>query len=229
MTATSPTTPMPADPLRVLLADDEPVARAGIRSILTADSDIEVVAEADTGRQAIELAQAHRLHVAVLDIRMPGGDGLTATAELRRTTPEVGIVILTTFGHDEYVHRALAEGADAFVLKAGDPRELSLAIHAAADGAAYLSPRVARRLITAHRERAHSIRADARARIAQLTPRERDILTLLAQGLSNADIGRRLHLVEGTVKGHVSSMLDTLTANNRVQAAITAHQAGLVE
>lgn len=215
-------------PVRVVLADDEPVVRAGVRAVLSLDPDVEVVAEAGDGHEAVDAVLRHRPRVVVLDVRMPRLDGLAAAAEVRRSAPGTGIVVLTTFGEDEYVARALAVGADAFVLKSGDPRELSLAVHAAATGAAFLSPAVARRLVDAHRDGALVRRAGARARVERLTPRERDVLLLLARGLSNAQIGRELHLVEGTVKGHVSALLEVLGARNRVQAAITAHDAGLL-
>ncbi|GAB7192996.1 response regulator transcription factor [Kineococcus sp. NUM-3379] len=214
--------------VRVVLADDEAVVRAGVRAVLAHDAGIEVVAEAADGREAVDAVLAHRPGVVVLDVRMPRVDGLAAAEEVRRLAPGTGIVVLTTFGEEEYVTRALTVGADAFVLKSGDPRELSLAVHAAATGAAFLSPAVARRLVDAHRDGVLVRRGEARARVERLTPRERDVLVLLAQGLSNGQIARRLHLVEGTVKGHVSALLETLGARNRVQAATTAHDAGLL-
>ncbi|GAA4988384.1 response regulator transcription factor [Kineococcus glutinatus] len=214
--------------VRVVLADDEAVVRAGVRAVLALDQGIEVVAEAADGRAAVEAVLAHRPAVVVLDVRMPRLDGLAAAEEVRRAAPGTGVVVLTTFGEEEYVSRALAVGADAFVLKSGDPRELSMAVHAAATGAAFLSPAVARRLVDAHRDGVLVRREDARERVGRLTPREREVLVLLAEGLSNAQIARRLHLVEGTVKGHVSALLETLGARNRVQAAVTAHDAGLL-
>jgi DNA-binding NarL/FixJ family response regulator len=215
--------------IRVLLADDEAMIRAGVRSILSTEDDIEVVAEASDGRQAVALARAHRPDIALLDIRMPIMDGLTAAAELRSAVPEVSVVILTTFDEDEYVARALSEGVNGFLLKAADPRELILGVRAVAEGAAYLSPKIAHRVI-ARVSGDRLARNEAAARqVAGLTPRERDVLALVGQGLSNQDIGRRLYLAEGTVKAHVSAILLRLPARNRVQAAIVAYQAGLVE
>ncbi|TDC57899.1 response regulator transcription factor [Micromonospora sp. KC207] len=214
--------------IRLLLADDEAMIRAGVRAILTTDPDIEVVAEAGDGREAIELALAHRPDVALLDIRMPRLDGLAAGAEIIRAVPTVGVAILTTFGDDAYVTRALDDGARGFLLKSGDPRELIAGVHAVAVGGAYLSPRIAARVIGELRAAGLSRVTTARDRIQALTQRERDVLALLAAGLSNAQIAHRLHLVEGTVKGHVSAILTRLELNNRVQAAIVAHEAGII-
>ncbi|WP_449064905.1 response regulator [Planomonospora algeriensis] len=215
--------------IKVLLADDEAMIRAGVRAILAAAPEIEVVAEAGDGREAVDLVLAHRPDVALLDIRMPRLDGLAAAAELRRVAPETAVLMLTTFGEDEYIARALSEGAAGFLLKAGDPRELLAGIRAAAEGAAYLSPRIARRVIAELTGGRLTRAAAARDQIAGLTPREREVLTLLGAGLSNAQIARRLHLVEGTVKAHVSAILTRLGARNRVQAAIRAYEAGLLD
>jgi DNA-binding NarL/FixJ family response regulator len=214
--------------IRVLLADDDELIRAGIRAILATDPGIDVVAEAGDGREAIELTLAHRPDVALLDIRMPRLDGLAAGAEISRAAPAVAIAILTTFGDDAYVARALDEGARGFLLKSGNPRELIAGVHAVAGGGAYLSPRVAARVIGELRSSGLSRATTARARTAELTERERDVLALLGAGLSNAQIARRLGLVEGTVKGHVSAIFTRLDLQNRVQAAILAHEAGLI-
>lgn len=133
-----------APPVRVVLADDEAMIRAGVRAILSTDPGIEVVAEAGDGHAAVELVRAHRPRVALLDIRMPRLDGLAAAAEIRRVVPETATIMLTTFGEDDHVARALGHGANGFLLKAGDPRELIAGVHAVADGGAYLSPKVAR-------------------------------------------------------------------------------------
>ncbi|WP_020662258.1 response regulator [Amycolatopsis benzoatilytica] len=214
--------------IRVLLADDEAMIRAGVAAILASDKDIEVVAEAADGREAVELARANRPDVVLLDIRMPGLDGLAAAEEIRRLLPETGVLMLTTFGEDAYIERALALGASGFLLKAGDPRELLSGVHAVADGAAFLSPKVAHRVITRLSGSRLSRAASARDRVRALTAREREVLVLLAEGLSNADIAARIFVVEGTVKAHVSTILTRLDARNRVQAAITAFEAGLV-
>jgi DNA-binding NarL/FixJ family response regulator len=214
--------------IRVVLADDEAMVRAGVRAILGTDADVEVVAEAGDGHEAVELVRSHRPDVALLDIRMPRLDGLAAAAEIRRLAPGTAVVMLTTFGEDAYVARALAEGANGFLLKSGDPRELLAAVHAVTEGAAYLSPKVARQVIAQLSGTPFARGQEARARVAELTEREREVLALLGQGLSNAEIGRRLYLVEGTVKSYVSAILTRLTARNRVQAAIVAYEAGLV-
>ncbi|MCW3813232.1 response regulator transcription factor [Micromonospora sp. DR5-3] len=214
-------------PLRVVLADDEAMVRAGVRAILAADPAIEVVGEAGDGRAAVELVRAHRPRVALLDIRMPRWDGISAAEEIRRLVPETATLMLTTFGEDDLIARALGHGASGFLLKSGDPRELLAAIRAVADGGAYLSPRVARRVIELSGGRM-ARGPSARDRLAGLTDREREVLALVGAGLSNAEIGRRLHLVEGTVKSYLTSIFTRLDVRNRVQAAILAYEAGLV-
>ncbi|KAB2349042.1 response regulator [Actinomadura rudentiformis] len=216
--------------IRVLLADDEAMIRAGVRAILSADPGIEVVAEAADGHQAVELTLAHRPDVVLLDIRMPRMDGLAAADELRRVAPAASVLMLTTFGEDEYIARALSGGAAGFLLKSGDPRELLAGVHAVAEGAAYLSPKVAHRVIaelSGGGRLAHG--TTARKRTGALTPRERQVLALVGAGLSNAEIAARLHVVEGTVKAYVSAILTRLEVRNRVQAAIIAYEAGLVD
>lgn len=214
--------------ISVLIADDEAMIRAGIRAILDNDAGITVVAEADDGASAVELVRRHRPEVALLDIRMPGQDGLSAAAELRRLVPDTRVLMLTTFGEDDYIARAIAAGAAGFLLKSGDPRELTAGIRAVAAGAACLSPRVAHRVITRLAGDRLSAEAAARTRLESLTDREREVLALVGAGLSNAEIARRLFLVEGTVKAYVSSLLSRLGVRNRVQAAILAYEAGLV-
>ncbi|GAA3535888.1 response regulator transcription factor [Nonomuraea rosea] len=214
--------------IRILLADDEAMIRAGVRAILASDPSLEVVAEAGDGRQAVDLAIAHRPDVALLDIRMPRLDGLGAAAELRRVAPGTAVVMLTTFGEDDYIAKALDVGASGFLLKSGDPRELIAGIHAVADGAAYLSPKVAQRVIAQLSGGRMAKGAHARDRVGVLTEREREVLALVGAGLSNAEIARNMHIVEGTVKAYVSAILTRLGVRNRVQAAIVAHEAGLV-
>lgn len=215
--------------IRVVLADDESMIRAGVKAILGTEPSIQVVAEGANGHEAVELVRSHRPDVVLIDIRMPGLDGLAAAAEIRKVRPETAVVMLTTFGEDAYVARALSSGANGFLLKASDPRELIAAVRAVADGAAYLSPTVARQVINQLSGTAYARGEEARAQIGQLTDREREVLALVGQGLSNAEIARRLHLVEGTVKSYVSTILTRLDAKNRVQAAILAYEAGLVD
>jgi len=215
--------------IRVLLADDEAMIRAGVRAIVRTDPRIEVVAEAADGREAVDLVLTHRPDVALLDIRMPRMDGLAATAEIRRVAPATAVVILTTFGEDAYISRALGDGASGFLLKAGDPRELITGVHAVADGGAYLSPQVARQVIAQFGGGRAAREAEAAARLEGLTQREREVLALVGAGLSNADIAARLFLVEGTVKSYVSAILGRLGMRNRVQAAVLAYEAGMVD
>ncbi|WP_280527382.1 response regulator transcription factor [Ruania zhangjianzhongii] len=212
--------------IRVLIADDEPLVRGGVRAILATDPQIEVVGEAGDGHEAVAAVAATRPTVALLDIRMPRLDGLGACQEILRLVPETKVVILTTFGEDAYISDALTAGASGFLLKASDPRELLDAVRAVADGAAYLSPRVAHRVIGALRG-GPAPSPDATERIAGLTDREREVLTLVGAGSSNAEIARRLYLTEGTVKGYVSAILAKVGADNRVKAAILAYEAGL--
>ncbi|WP_328324028.1 response regulator transcription factor [Kribbella sp. NBC_00382] len=218
--------------IRVLLADDEAMVRAGVRAILGSDELIEVVAEAADGQEAIALTQRHRPDVAVLDIRMPRMDGLAAGAEIKRTVPETAVVMLTTFSEDAYIAKALGDGASGFLLKSGDPHELIAGLKAVAEGAAYLSPKIAHRVIaelgagTGGGRMARA--AAAKEQVGVLSPREREVLALVGSGLSNAEIAGRLYLVEGTVKAYVSAVLTRLAVKNRVQAAIVAYEAGLV-
>ncbi|TLS40853.1 response regulator transcription factor [Streptomyces montanus] len=218
--------------IRVLLADDEAMVRAGVKAILDAGGGggIEVVAEAADGREAVARTQEHRPDVALLDIRMPFLDGLAAAEEIVRTAPGTAVAMLTTFSETDYVARALGGGAMGFLLKSGDPYELVAGVRAVADGGAFLSPKVARHVIDGFGAgRRLSREAVARERVAPLSPREREVLGLLGAGLSNPEIAARLHLVEGTVKAYVSAVLERLAVRNRVQAAIVAYEAGLVE
>ncbi|GAA0728452.1 response regulator transcription factor [Dactylosporangium roseum] len=215
--------------IRVLLADDEAMVRAGVRAILAAAPDIEVVAEAGNGREALELVRAHRPDVVLLDVRMPVLDGLTAAAELRRAAPDTAVVMLTTFSEDGYIIEALDSGASGFLLKSGDPYELMAAVRAVHGSAAFLSPQIAHRLIQQFSGGRMTRQAAARERITALTAREREVLALVGAGLSNAEIAGRLFLVEGTVKAYVSAALNRLGVKNRVQAALLAYEAGLVD
>ncbi|MEE4596010.1 response regulator transcription factor [Streptomyces sp. DSM 41524] len=214
--------------IRVLVTDDEPLIRAGIKMILTSADDVDVVAEAANGHEAIALARAQRVDVVLLDIQMPGMDGLTALAELRRTVPDTRVLILTTFGAQQNVLRALTEGSAGFLLKDSAPVELIRAVRAAAAGEAYLSPGATRHVVNSLTSGQTALRAEqARRRLEKLAGRELEVLALLGEGLSNADAGRRLHMSEATVKTYVSRILSKLDCENRVQAALLARDAGL--
>ncbi|MFF2406185.1 response regulator [Streptomyces sp. NPDC058092] len=213
--------------IRVVIADDEPLIRAGIRMILTSDPSIEVVAEAANGREAVELVRAHAADVVLLDIQMPVMDGLTALAELRTAAPAVRVIVLTTFGERENVLRTLEQGGAGFLLKDTAPAELIQAVRAAAAGDAYLSPGATRHVVDQLTLGRTAVRGEeARQRVAALSGREREVLALLGEGLSNADAGRRLHMSEATVKTYVSRILAKLGCENRVQAALLARDAG---
>jgi DNA-binding NarL/FixJ family response regulator len=215
--------------VRVLLADDEELVRSGLSMILQTDPDISVVAEAGNGAEAVHLARAHRPDLVLMDIRMPVMDGLAATVEIGRLPDPPKVVVLTTFDLDEHVHAALQAGAMGFLLKNTPPRDLTRAVRTVNDGDAMLAPSVTRRLISDFSARDNSRTAEARSRTECLTPREGEVLRLVGEGLANGEIGARLHMSESTVKTHVSRLLAKLGCANRVQAAILAHDAGLLE
>lgn len=213
-------------PIRVLLADDEPMLRAAVRLLLGQATDVEVVAEAADGAEAVDAVRRLEIDVALVDIRMPVVDGLAAVEEITRIAPAVRVIMLTTFGEDEYVVRALRAGAAGFLLKDTEPGQILHAVRAAAAGDAVLSPGVARQVIDRSLA-APTVRADER--LSALSPREREVLVWVGHGLGNAEIGARLGLSAGTVKVHVSRILGKLGCANRVQAAILAHTAGLLD
>ncbi|MDI5979005.1 response regulator [Amycolatopsis magusensis] len=204
--------------IRVLIADDEPLITAGIRTVLESDSGIEVVAEAADGRTAVERALAHRVDVAVLDLNMPELDGLSAVRELAG----VPVVILTAFGIEPNVRRAIRQQVAGFVLKNCTPDELIRAVRAAHAGEAYLSPQVTRLVLDMVSPDDTDRRDTAAARLAVLSPREAEVLQLIAEGLSNAEIGARVHMSEATIKTYVSRILSKVDCTNRVQAALLA-------
>jgi DNA-binding NarL/FixJ family response regulator len=214
--------------IRVLLADDEALIRTGIRLVLETTDDIEIAAEAATGAEAVELVRRHRIDVALLDIRMPKLDGLAAAEQIIAQVPHTRVVMLTTFGEDEYVARALRAGAAGFLLKDTTPDGLIEAVRIAAAGEAILSPKITRHLIDRYVGPEDSRGDLARRRLEVLTERERDVLILIGDGSSNAEIAKSLLLSEGTAKAHVSRILTKLDCTNRVQAAILAHDAGLL-
>ncbi|WP_225728142.1 MULTISPECIES: response regulator transcription factor [unclassified Nocardia] len=213
--------------IRAMIVDDDALVRLGLTDLLAADPRIEVVAEAADGLAAVERAAAHRVDVALVDVRMPRMDGITAIGRLRALPTPPRIITLTTFDLDEYVYDALAAGADGFLLKDTDPAEILRAVHLVADGSAMLHPAAARRVIDRFHRTDQPRTAAARARVAALTPRERDVLTLLGAGATNAEIAADLRMRESTVKAHVSRILLGLEVTNRVQAALLARDAGL--
>lgn len=215
--------------IRVLLVDDEQLVRLGLKMILESAGDIEVVAEAADGGEAIEQAIRHRPDAVLMDIRMPGTDGLTATERITRLPGAPKVVMLTTFELDEYVHTALGYGAVGFLLKDTPPKDLIQAVRTVVEGNAMLSPTVTKRLIEEFTARGSARAAAARKRLEALTGREREVVIAAARGLSNAEIGDELHMSEATVKAHMSRVLAKLALSNRVQAAILVHDAGLLD
>ncbi|MFJ4601067.1 response regulator [Streptomyces griseoluteus] len=213
--------------IRAMIVDDDALVRLGLTDLLAGDDTIEVVAQATDGHHAIEQATAHRVDVALVDVRMPRMDGITATKRLRALPHPPKVITLTTFDLDEYVYEALAAGADGFLLKDTDPAEILRAVHLVAAGSAMLHPAAARRLIDRYHHTSRPQATRAQTRIDALTPRERDVLALVAQGDTNADIANTLGMQESTVKSHVSRILTGLGVTNRVQAALLARDAGL--
>jgi DNA-binding NarL/FixJ family response regulator len=211
----------------VVVVDDEPMVCAHLRAILGSAGDIEVVAQAADGAEAVEAVVRHRPRVVLMDLRMPGVDGLTAIERIAALPEPPAVVALTTFDADTYVIRALRAGAAGFLVKSTPPEDLIGLVRVAADGHTVLSPEAARRLVALSSD--GRARGDqARRRISGLTERETEVLACLGEGLSNADIAARLHLAEATVKSYVSRMLVKLDCTNRTQAGLLAHEAGLV-
>jgi len=214
--------------VRVLICDDQPLVRAGFRTILGAQSDIEVVGEAENGAEAVTLAERRRPDVILMDIRMPVLDGVEATRRLVAAGTPARILVLTTFDLDEYVHAAIRAGASGFLLKDVTPAKLLEAIRIVAGGDALLAPSVTRRLL----ERFATTLPpgeDSSDALAELTSRETEVLRLLAAGMSNAEIASALVVSEATVKTHISSVLRKLGLRDRVQAVIVAYESGLVK
>ena len=212
--------------LDLIIVDDQPLARAGLRMILEAQPDIRVVGEGADGAEAIALARRLRPDVAVIDVRMPRVDGLEATRRIVAAEPATRILILTTFDLDEYVFEALRAGASGFLLKDAPAEDLVHAVRAVAKGEATLAPTVTRRLVEHYASRPQP---GTVAALATLTARELEVLQLLTAGGSNAEIGVALGLSEATVKTHVGRVLDKLGVRDRVQAVIAAYESGLVE
>jgi len=217
------------DAVRLLIADDDALVRAGLRMILSADPSIDIVGEAADGRAAVDLAGKLHPDVVLMDIRMPELDGITATAHLRDLPRPPQVIVLTTFQLDDYVLTALRAGASGFLLKDTAPAEIVQAVHTVAGGQAMLSPSVTRTLIERFTGTTEDTRrARAIGRLETLSDREREVAVEVGKGHSNAEVATRLHMSEATVKAHVSRLLTKLDATNRVQVAIVVHDAGLV-
>jgi DNA-binding NarL/FixJ family response regulator len=213
--------------IRVVIADDQDLVREGLRMMLEAEPDIEVVSEASTGTGALDAARLHDPDVVLMDVRMPQLDGIEATARLVQTTARTRVLVLTTFDLDEYVYRAMKAGASGFLLKDASREQLAAAVRTVAAGEALLAPSIIRRLLEDFCRRPPPSAALPPA--AQgLSSRELEVLTLLAEGLSNAEIAARLFLSDATIKSHVARLLGKLNLRDRVQAVVFAYESGLV-
>ena len=212
--------------IRVLIADDQALVRAGFRQLLEREPDLDVIGEAADGAEAVALARSGRPDVVVMDVRMPNVDGLEATRRVLSEPPAPRVLVLTTFDLDEYVFEALRAGASGFLLKDAAPDELVSAVRLVARGDALLAPAVTRRVIEEFARRAAP--SPPNPGLEGLTPREREVLLLVARGLSNAEIANELFLTPGTVKTHVGHILRKLDARDRVQAVVVAYESGLV-
>jgi DNA-binding NarL/FixJ family response regulator len=217
--------------ISVLLADDQPLLRRGFRMILETEDDLTVVAEAGNGEEAVDLARRHAPDVVLMDIRMPGTDGIEATQQIAAAGPLPKVLVLTTFDLDEYAFGALRAGASGFLLKDVRPAELVAAIRTVAAGDAVVSPRVTRRLLEEYAQvlpLSPDQREQAYPQLSALTEREREVLVAVAQGLSNAEIAATLYVSEATVKSHVGRILAKLGLRDRVQVVVLAYETGLV-
>jgi DNA-binding NarL/FixJ family response regulator len=217
-----------ADRIRIVIVDDQALIRGGLRMILDAHDDIEIVGEAADGEQALRLIREQEPDVVLLDIRMPNIDGLEVTQQLKATASPSRVLILTTYDVDEYVYQALRDGAAGFMLKSAPPDRLVDAVRTVAGGEALLAPSITRRLIEEHVQRTTPSRV-AREELATLTDREREVLVLIAHGRSNVEIASELFLGESTVKTHVNRILHKLGLRDRVQAVVLAYEVGLVQ
>lgn len=214
--------------IRVAIADDEALIRGGLRSMLEAEPDLEIVGEAASGREAVELTRLKRPDVVLMDVRMPGLDGIAATERIVGDGLPTRVLVVTTFDLDDHVYAALRAGASGFLLKDTDPDRLADAVRTVASGDALLSPRVTRRLVEHYVARPTPSR-EAAERMATLTEREHEVLMLVARGLANAQIAERIHLSEATVKTHVTRLLTKLELRSRTQAVVFAYESGLIQ
>ena len=216
-----------AQPIRVLIADDDRLVRAGVVGILSTADDIQVVAEAEDGLEATNAANAHRLDVVLLDIQMPRLDGIQALRDIKHHQPHLPVAMLTTFSDELFISDAVSAGALGFLLKSDDPQQLIGSVRALAQGGGAFSPRVARWLATRERTEMRSDQQNQRIRDL-LTARQMELLALVGQGLSNAQIASQMHLSEGTVKQYLSALFTLLNIDNRVHAAVLAYRMGLL-
>jgi DNA-binding NarL/FixJ family response regulator len=218
--------------ISVLLADDQPLLRRGFRMILEAEGDLVIAAEAGNGEEAVTLAQRHAPDIVLMDIRMPGTDGIEATRRITAADGRVRVLVLTTFDLDEYAFGALRAGASGFLLKDVRPGELVTAIRTVASGDAVISPRVTRRLLEEYAQvlpLSASQQAERYPQLGALTEREREVLIAVARGLSNTEIAVSLYVSEATVKSHVGRILAKLGLRDRVQVVVLAYEAGLIQ
>ncbi len=215
-------------PIRILLVDDQRLMREGLRILLELEPDLEVVGEAGDGQAALEAYAALRPDVVLMDVRMPGMDGVEATWRLRERWPEARVIILTTFDDDEYVFEGLRAGALGYLLKDVSGQELAEAVRTVAGGGALIEPSVARKVLAEFARLAPPARPIEAGLPDPLSEREREVLRLLAQGLTNREIAARLHLAEGTVKNYVTHILQKLGVRDRTQAALRAREMGLL-